>query len=140
WVFPDVIPQEIPKQQLAQHLSEGELNRYYANKAKTYVLQNWFGYPRLILGKLIRGFVPVPWVPRFDSYMASLVRWSLYGAFFWAVRSHILRNEWFTLLLVAMLIVTLITTVSCYGTYRFTFCLEVYLLPCVGVFLVERWR
>lgn len=140
WVFPDFIPKEIPKQQLAQHLSEAELNRHYVNKAKTYVLQNWFAYPRLIVGKLIRGFVPVPWAPRLDSYMASLLRWFLYGAFFWAVRSHVLRNEWYALFLAAMLVVTVITTVVCYGTYRFTFCVEVYLIPCVAVFLIERWR
>jgi hypothetical protein len=140
WVFPDRIPLEIPKQQLAKRMNEAELNRYYMEKALTYMRQHWFAYPRLILGKLIRGFVPVPWLPRFDSYMASLLRWCLYGAFLWAACSHILRNECYALLLVAVLIVTLITTMLCYGTYRFTFCIEVYLIPCVGVFLVERWR
>lgn len=140
WVFPDVIPHEIPKQELGKRMSEPDLNRYYLGKATTYMRQNWVAYPRLILGKLIRGFVPVPWVPRFDSYMVSLLRWGLYGVFLWAVCNHVLRNEWFALLLLAMLIVTLITTVLCYGTYRFTFCVEVYLIPCVGVFLIERWR
>jgi hypothetical protein len=73
WVFPDEIPGQIPKLELAKHMSEAELNRYYSGKASTYIRQNWFAYPRLILGKLIRGFVPVPWVPRLDSYVAFLL-------------------------------------------------------------------
>lgn len=140
WVFPDTLPQETTKQELGKRMTEGELNRYYSRKGTMYMRQNWFGYPRLILGKLIRGFVPVPWVPRVDSYMASGLRFGLYIAFIWASCTHTIRNDWYALLLSAMLIATILTTMLCYGTYRFTFCLEVYMIPCVGVFLADRWR
>src|SRR5437660_1726230 len=74
WTFPNNIPGETPKFELAKRMNEIELNRYYKQKGMEYIRENWFAYPRLILGKLIRGFVPVPFVPVKATYLAFLIR------------------------------------------------------------------
>lgn len=132
WVFPDLIPGETPKKQLGKRLSEKELNTYYHTRAILYVKANWFVYPRLILGKLVRGFVPVPWRPTVSTYLADACRLVLYLAFLWYTLRGIIPGEFFKIYLLAMFLVLLLTTVVFYGTGRFSFLLEVFLIPCVA--------
>jgi hypothetical protein len=142
WVFPDQIPGEIPKMTLAKQLPEAEVDRYYMRKALAYMRAHWASYPRLILGKLIRGFVPIPWVPSIATSIAGLARLTLYAAFLGAVFRRVpgysRRDDLFGLWLVAMLGVTLTTTVVFYGSFRLTLPLEVYLIPWAA-FGVSRW-
>jgi hypothetical protein len=140
WVFLDDIPGETPKQQLGRRMTEADLNQYYRNKGLAYVRENWFAYPRLVLGKVIRGFVPVPWVPLATSYLACMARVMLYLLFLWSWRARVLRSEPFGLFLAAVLLVVVVTTVVFYGNFRFTFCLEAFLMPCAAVLLAQRWR
>jgi hypothetical protein len=140
WVFPDVIPGEIPKQQLGRRMSEAELNRYYHRKGIEFIRQNWFSLPRLILGKLIRGFVPIPWAPLTSSYVAFLFRWILYGSAIWALRGRIAVNPVFGVFIAALLLDELVTTVLFYGSFRFTFCVEPFLMSCVAVAFAQYIR
>jgi len=139
WVFPDLIPGEVPKQVLGKRMTEAELNRYYENKGMAFVRSHLIAYPRLTLGKLIRGFLPMPWVPRVTTYLASLPRLLLYIAFFWSLRSRIISNATFALLMIALLLVTIVTTVIFYGNSRFTLCLEPYMICCVAAWLAKYW-
>lgn len=140
WVFPDLIPGEVPKQVLGKRMTEAELNRYYRQKGISYVRSHWLSYPRLILGKLIRGFLPIPWIPRMTSYLTALPRVLLYVAFFCSLRSTLIPNATFGLLMVALLLVTILTTVIFYGTFRFTLCLEPYVICCVAAWLAQHWK
>jgi hypothetical protein len=140
WIFPDEIPGETPKLQLGRTMSEAQLNRYYHGKGVEFIRQNWFALPRLILGKLIRGFVPVPFVPRTDSYIAFLFRWLLYGAAAWALRRNVGLNPVFGVFLAALLLDELTTTIVFYGSFRFTFCVEPYVMSCIAVAVVQRLR
>ena len=129
WVMPNEIPGEKPKQELAQTRSELEVNHYYHQKAMEYIRANWFALPRLMVGKLVRGFVPVPWVPFAASYIVFFSRACVYVAFAvaWSIWRE--RNEAFTFAVAAMLLVILATTLVYYGSFRFTFCVEPFLFP-----------
>ena len=140
YMYPDGIPGERPKKELAKVMSEAELNHYYKQKGMAYIRKNWFVYPFLIMGKLIRGFVPIPMNPTAILYIGSLARWLLYGGFVLAIRRGVLQNELYATILGATFLVTLATTIIYYGTFRFTFCLEVFFMPCVGVLLARQWR
>ncbi len=78
WVFPNSIPGEMPMHELAKTMSEYEVDKYYTQKAAKYAKENWFSYPRLLLGKLVRAYVPIPWKPSYGSYAVSAYRWLLY--------------------------------------------------------------
>jgi hypothetical protein len=142
WVFPNQIPGETAKRDLAATMTERQVDRYYHRKAITFLKQNWFGLPRLELGKLIRGFVPVPWVPKWGSYCVFLFRAALYVAILLNLRTLRSMEPVFRILVTGMFLVVLATSLIYYGTYRFTFCVEVFLLPVVviGIFRqVETW-
>lgn len=132
WVLPNEIPGEQSKYELASARSEPEVNRYYHYRAIEFIRANWFALPRLLTGKLVRGFVPVPWVPLTASYVAFFARACVYAAF--AVSWFLWRdrNPAYTRLLGAMFLVTLATTLIYYGTFRFTFCLEPFLFPFIA--------
>jgi hypothetical protein len=129
WIMPNDIPGEQTKKELAQTRTELEVNKYYHDRAMQFIRANWFALPRLIVGKLVRGFVPVPWVPLAASYIAFFFRACVYAAFIAAWFLWRGRNEAYTFLVGAMFLVTLATTVIYYGTFRFTFCVEPFLFP-----------
>ena len=139
WVLPDLVPGETPKLVLAREMTEAQLNDYYRRQGMAFIKQHWFAYPRLLLGKLIRGFVPVPWVPLKSSLVAFFLRFLLYAGAIWALSRHVIQNLYFKIFLGAMFLATLATTIIYYGTYRFTFCLEPYLMVCVAAQLVHTW-
>lgn len=138
WVFPDSIPGEEPKSQLARRMQEYELGRYYHDKAVRFVQENWAAFPRLMLGKMIRAFVPVPWSPKRASWIAFSFRWVLYAAFLLTFRRWAGREPWYEALLIGNLGVLLITTLVYYGTFRFTFLVEVLMIP-LAAFGVLHW-
>jgi hypothetical protein len=78
WVFPDMVPGETPMRELAKTMSEYEVDHYYTQKAVAYMKDNGFSYPRLLLGKVIRAYVPIPWKPSMGSYAISAYRWMIY--------------------------------------------------------------
>lgn len=144
WIFPDDIPGETPKGELAQRMNEIELDEYYFNKGKQYLRENWLSSPRLFLGKLVRAYVPVPWKPSMGSYVTNLLRVLLYLAFFatWGIWSRRLPSLWHTVLL-GMMLVNLATVLVFYGTARFTYCVEPFMLPAAflgALVMFERLR
>lgn len=142
WVMPDQIPGEITKRELSRTRSELELNKYYHDRAIEFIRSNKSAMPRLILGKLIRGFVPIPWVPLAASYVAFGFRALVYAGFIAALFYHRKFEAQYALMVAAMFVVTLLTTVIYYGTFRFTFCVEPFLFPFILAALVDavRWR
>jgi hypothetical protein len=140
WIMPNEIPGEQTKQALAATRTEVELNKYYHDRAVEFIRDNWFSWPRLLVGKLVRGFVPVPWAPLAASYVAFLCRACVYAAFIAACflwRGH---NVPYSLLVGAMFLVTLETTVIYYGAFRFTFCVEPFLFPFIVAAGVGLWN
>lgn len=138
WVFPDRIPGETPKQKLALAMDEAELNRYYRHKGLSFLRANWESIPKMVVGKLVRGFVPVPFVPRLTSFLGSFFRAALLGAFLFLVLRHGPADRWDSTLLWAVFLVVLVTTLVFYGSARFTFCLEPFLMPPVAAVLFGR--
>lgn len=138
WTMPDEIPGEDKKMNLARTRNEVQLSSYYHQKAMAFIKGNLSAMPRLIVGKLIRGFVPVPWVPLAASYVAFGARALLYLAFVPAFVMWRGKGQFYTLFLGGMFLVTLATTVIYYGLYRFTFCMEPFLLPVIAAAYQER--
>jgi hypothetical protein len=143
WVFPDAIPGETPKAVLAKRLpSDLALSDYYYSRGMAWTRNNVARLPRLVLGKIVRGFVPIPWAnsPSPQEYMAFCSRLVLQVLFlitipFWWPG----MNRQYLLFLAALGISHLITTVLFFGLVRYTFCfLEVFTVPCVG-FGIDRW-
>jgi hypothetical protein len=143
WVMPDAIPSEIPKRELAQKLgSDLALNDYYRQKAKEWIASHRVELPRLLLGKLIRGFVPMPWKPVAATYFAFSYRLLLdilvvaTALWWWRATPRL-----YLLLCVAMLGVLLLTTVVFYGNNRFTHVLiEILYIPLICSGLEHRLR
>lgn len=142
WIHMDQIPGERPREELARAMNETQLNAYYRHKAVRYALGNWRLYPRLILGKVVRAFAPVPWNPLDAGAGLALacIRGVLYFVFFcWVVRGRVLTKA-YAIYLIALVMVTLVTTVLFYGAVRFTLCLDAFLLPCISVAIIQRFK
>jgi len=142
WVMPDLIPGETPKLGLARSgITDPELNNYYHRKGAKWVQRNIPALPRLVLGKLIRAFVPVPWKPKLGSFLTFSYRsllWVLYVAllpFWWPS-----MNRNYLRFCLAMFAVNLFAAVVYYGASRFTHVfVEVFFIPCI-VLGLQRWR
>jgi hypothetical protein len=139
WIWADRIPGERPRQELARSMNEAQVNEYYRCNAVRYALDNWRSYPRLIFGKLVRAFVPIPWngLDAWAELALACIRGALYLGFFWCVVRGGVLTKTYAIYLTAILLVTLVTTVVFYGTIRFTMCLDAYLLPCISVAVVK---
>jgi len=130
WVFPDRIPGEIPMVELARTMSEHEVDRYYYNRGKDYVLKHARDYPGLLLGKLVRAYVPWPWHPTAGSVAVSVYRWMLYCGVLLGLcsfRQH--RDTMYGIFLAAMLLTSVLTVLIFWGCARFAFAIEPFLLP-----------
>jgi hypothetical protein len=130
WVFPDAIPGESKAAEMARTMSEYDLDVYYFGRGKAYVAKEWFSLPRLVLGKLIRAYVPVPWKPNWLSYGVGGYRLILYGlsiiglCWFWKGMPGGYR-VWFAF----MVLINVFTVAVFWGCFRFAFALEPFLLP-----------
>jgi hypothetical protein len=138
WVFPNEIPGETTKKNLAQTMSERQLDRYYHRKGMAFLKQYWFELPRLEVGKLIRGFVPVPWVANWGSYGVFFFRAALYAGILLNLRTFRAMDAPFRIIVTGMFLVILLTVLIYYGTYRFTFCVEVFLFPVLAISAFKR--
>jgi hypothetical protein len=138
WVFPNEIPGEIPKNVLAKSMSERGNDLYYHRKGMAFLKSHVRDLPRLELGKLIRSFVPVPWVPNTATDAVFFVRGLLYLGVLLSLRTLYRMDERYRLIVSGKFLVLLVTVLIYYGTYRFTFCVEVFLIPAVVVWFF-RW-
>ena len=143
WVFPDLIPGQVPKLQLAEQMgSDVALNDYYHEKGITWIKTHLRSLPRLELGKFIRAFAPIPWFPLTGSYIVFFYRFLLYVLWFallpfwWPF-----MNRTYLLFCLAMFIVHIATTAIYYGVYRFTHCyVEILFIPCIAYGLQQRFK
>jgi len=130
WIFPDEIPGEKKMAELASEMDEYQLDAYNNAKGWSYIRANWFTMPRLLLGKLVRAYIPIPWRPSWGSYAVSLYRWGLYLT--------ALAGIWLTwagtpvsyrVALVAALLCNVATVLLFWGCTRFAFAVEPLLMP-----------
>ena len=130
WVFPNSIPGEPTMYALSRSMSEYEVDAYYFDKGKAWVRQHRSAMPRLVLGKLIRAYVPVPWRPSAKSWAVAACRGLLYllGAVgLWLARHRLSPRLWIAL--VAMALANVLTVVAFWGCARFAFELEPLVIP-----------
>jgi hypothetical protein len=102
-------------------MSPLEINDYYHDRAVAWLRANKAAIPRLYLGKLIRAFIPIPWIPTLASYAAFSYRFLLDVLFlalapWWWGRV----DRRYLLFLSAMFVVNLVTVVVYWGVFRFT--------------------
>lgn len=138
WVFPNEIPGETAKKELARTMSEREMDHYYHRKGMAFLKSHWFELPRLELGKLVRAFLPVPWVASAISYAVFFTRGLLYMGILLTLGTFRQMDQRYRATVTGMFLVLLVTVLIYYGTYRFTFCVEVFLIPPVVVGLLAR--
>jgi hypothetical protein len=140
WIFPDAIPGEARKLDVARGRTDADLNDYYNAKAVAWFKTHLRDYPRLVLGKMIRALVPVPWIPHASTWVAFSYRFLLDVLFialaqWWCAAA----NRLYLMVLCAMFSIVLITTVVYYGSFRFTHCAELFFIPCI-LLGWQRWR
>lgn len=143
WAFPDSIPGETPKKDLAKRLgNDVALNDYYYARGKQWVQTHPNQLPRLLLGKMVRSFALVPWAGSpswqewvaYDSRLLLLAVVLLTLRFWWPV-----MDRRYLLFLAALAISHVITTVLIDGQVRYSFCFfELFALPCAALG-VDRW-
>ena len=130
WVFPNSIPGERPMYELSHTMSEQEVDVYYFDKGKAWVKSHWSEMPRLVLGKLVRAYVPIPWKPSLKSWFVAAWRWGIYVA---GIAGILLTwRRWpFSLKLIfsAMVLSNVMTVVFFWGCARFAFELDPFLIP-----------
>ena len=119
--------------------SEKDLDDYYYAKGKAYARAHVVALPRLLVGRLTRAYVPVPWVPDLAAYGASLVRFALLLAFFatigtWRPKSGSLFNVF----LVSIIAANVANVLIFYGSVRFAFVMEVFFIPCAAYAVSQR--
>jgi len=134
WVFPDEIPGEKKMAELASEMDEYQLDAYNNAKGWSYIRTNWFTMPRLLLGKLVRAYIPVPWRPSWGSYAVSLYRWALYLtalAGIWLAWGSTPVS--YRVALVAALLCNVATVLIFWGCTRFAFAVEPLLIPYCAV-------
>jgi hypothetical protein len=148
WVFPDSIPGETPMRQLATTMSEYEVDAYYYAKGQSYVRQNFRFMPRLWLGKLIRGYGPVPWNPSLGGYAQGLFRGAVFILALIGCGIAWRRCLGVASLGVAALVgINVLTMLVFWGSPRFSLAIEPFLLPLaafavfqIAAGAVARWH
>lgn len=140
WVFPDDVPGERKMAELAKCMSEVEIDQYYQGKGLAYIRDNPRAIPMLCLGKLVRGFVPVPWNVTVETLAVSAYRWLLYIAsvlgvvFVW--RTVDMR---YRVAFLGMFLATVATVVWFWGCARFAFAFEPFLIPFAAATAWRLW-
>ena len=130
WIFPNSIPGEQTMLDMSRTMSEYEVDEYYFRRGAAYVKRHAFGLPRLLLGKLIRAYVPVPWKPNWGTYAIGLIRLLIYlGAAAGGLALWRRLHPVFRVTLAAMAATNVATVLMFWGCARFAFALEPFLLP-----------
>lgn len=135
WVMPDLIPGQEKKENLVMYYDEVGLNNYYQEQSITWIKQNYQKLPRLMLGRLVRAYMPIPWSSGIEVFYAFFYRFILIVGF---IMSFLFVNRLktrYNFLLLVFVAINLITTLIFYGNARFSFTLEVFYIPYAGCFL-----
>jgi len=141
WVFPNKIPGEYPMGGMAKTKTEWEVDAYYMKRGKAFIRENLPAMPKLLLGKFVRAYVPIPWERSIGTIVVSAFRWALYV---FAVVGFVMCRRRLSPLygrcFVAMFLTSLVTVLMFWGCARFAFAIEPFLLPLCGMALVGLWE
>ena len=102
--------------------SDLALSDYYRHKGLAWIGSHVKDLPLLILGKLTRAFVPIPWNLQWYSSGAFLWRFALDVLYIWLFtfwRGAV--NRFYLLLAAAMFLTHMITVLVFWGSFRFTY-------------------
>jgi len=130
WVFPNSIPGEPTMYSLSRTMTEQQVDDYYFTRGKDWIRSHKLEMPRLIVGKLVRAYVPIPWKISAKSVLVAGCRWMLYVASLagllmaWRAMSPALK-----VVLICMALSNLLTVVIFWGCARFAFELDPFLIP-----------
>lgn len=130
WIFPDAISGEVPMRELAANGSELDVDAYYYGRGKTYVSEHITKMPGLLLGKLVRAYIPVAWKLSLGGLGVSVYRVVIY-----ILASIGVYRMWSTVLVSykvlfwGMLFANIIMVLTFWGCARFAFVMEPFLLP-----------
>ncbi|MEI6702325.1 MAG: hypothetical protein WCL71_02160 [Deltaproteobacteria bacterium] len=133
FVFPNSIPGETPMFELAKTHTELEVDDYYRGKAVQWIRANPEKMPGLVLGKMIRAYVPIPRTRGVSVLVGSGWRWLMYllgGAgivLLWRRRAELDGRVW--TVLIALVVAQMSTIVIFCGYYRYVLGAE--LLLCI---------
>jgi hypothetical protein len=135
WIEMDARLGERPMHELSRSMTDVELNDYYRAKGVAWIRSHVKDLPRLWLGKVIRGFVPVPWHFQLASYLAFGYRAILDILFLATIPRWRQRLEPQYALIVGSLFIASLTTVVVYwGVYRFVHCfVELFFIPLIAI-------
>lgn len=134
WVFPDQIPGEEKLADLAKAgVSEYEADARYFTRGIEFLQHHPGAIPRLLVGKIVRAYIPIPWAWSWSAAIVAAYRWFTLIAMIAGI-----RMSWRRLdpapraLLIAMSVTNLATVLVFWGYSRFAFALEPFWLPLAG--------
>ena len=132
WLAPNDIPGEPSKLDLAREKTEAQVNAYYHDKGVRYVREHLAAMPRMLVGKLVRGFIPMSWTRDPFAIVVACFRFCLYSLFLLTFRFWPGRNGVYDAVVATMFLLTLGTTLVYYGSFRLTYCIEPFLFPYIA--------
>ncbi|MCE9613202.1 MAG: hypothetical protein K8T26_02945 [Lentisphaerae bacterium] len=147
WVFPNDIPGETTLYDLSRTMSEYDVDVYYYDKGQAYLREHPGRVPGMLLGKIVRAYLPIPWNRTVGTLIVAAYRFMLYGLFL----AGLLRL-WRALpppypaIFVAMVLTNVTMVLTFYGYSRFAFALDPFCMPFAGAAsawildgLLRRW-
>jgi 4-amino-4-deoxy-L-arabinose transferase-like glycosyltransferase len=144
WVFPNAIPGETPMVTLAQSMSEYDVDVYYNDRGKAWISAHKSDMPTLLLGKLIRAYVPISWSRSLPSYAMNGFRAIYIGL---AALGFVLMwrkvDRGYFEIVAGMILTSVVTVLMFYGYSRFAYAVEAFLAPFIGcavVVVLSRFR
>ena len=142
FVFPDKISGETPLRELAGRMSELEVDEYYRARARQWLAANPRKLPGLVLGKLVRAYVPVPRTRGAAVLAGSAYRWLIYalaGAGLWMLWRRRARVGGEALAaIIAVGAAPFATVVVFCGYFRYVLPAELLLLIPAGAWIAAR--
>lgn len=133
WVFPNKVPGDIPMRKLSETMTEYEVDQYYYARGKSFLREHPGKVPGLLLGKLVRAYIPVPWKLSIGGLWLAIYRWMLYILVALGIYSGWSKiNTTYRFVLLGMMLTNVVTVLIFWGSPRFAFALEPFLLPFAG--------
>jgi hypothetical protein len=115
---------------LSRTMSEYEVDQYYYDKGVAFLRDNPRRIPWMMLGKIVRAYVPIPWKVSPASLALAAMRTVFYLFALWGLlRFWSSFAPLFRVILVAMVLTNLAMVLMFYGYSRFAFAIEPFFMP-----------
>lgn len=143
-VFPDKIPGERALGKLAQEMTELEVDDYYRQKGWQWIRSNPRKLPGLVIGKLVRSYLPVPRTRGIVVIAGSVYRWLIYilsaaGCYLLWKRRVKVDPHVFSAIIMIILAQFMTVVIFC-GYYRYVMPSELLLCIPAGWMLMQIWQ